>query len=367
MAIQQQYDPPGGLTDLDDTGLAEWSDWVSGTVDAACIGPQNHTNDRPRAQYYNLTKKDTAPDAKLQDVSWIAFPKVIKGGSSSDDARWATADGSRDVQDEYCEWSVDRRPDGKIIRVTFTCEGGKYWEVLAKHAPNSVVQLYRDHVNPAVRPEDLFDGNHNYIARNKWNSDTKQGVMHLIQPNNTLDAEIELAAAATIVRVIKNKELTGEQELIACSKYGEARRNSDPHIGGVVNGVARLKADVTLSNPVGLYFDGLSTEGWITPDGSKPESYWTYRRGGPKTPVRAVYEVPAEKGFVVGDITIGGQKIIYGAQIADFISIKLTAIACRFGQSAAGAMNGCVADVPGAAPANFVSRAGLLQLAQLPT
>ncbi|MEU4040287.1 hypothetical protein [Streptomyces collinus] len=165
--------------------------------------------------------------------------------------------------------------------------------------------------------------------------------MHLIQPNNTLGAEIELAAAATIRRVINGQELTTEQELIACSKYGAAERNSDPHIGAGVNALARQKADISLADPVGLYFDDLSTDGWETPDGSDPKSYWTYLRGDSEHRVRAVYEVPPDKAFSVGDITIGGRPIEFGAQIADFITIRLTGVACRFDDSTAQPQTAC--------------------------
>ena len=48
-------------------------------------------------------------------------------------------------------------------------------------------------------------------------------------------------------------ELTGAQELIVCSGYGEAGRNSDPFIGEQVNALARQRADITINNPVGLY------------------------------------------------------------------------------------------------------------------
>lgn len=33
------------------------------------------------------------------------------------------ADASRDVQDEYLEWSIIRDDENRIISVTFTCEG----------------------------------------------------------------------------------------------------------------------------------------------------------------------------------------------------------------------------------------------------
>jgi hypothetical protein len=336
------FDPPGGLTDLDEDGRAQWSSFISGIVDTAIAGNPRHTNDRPRAQFYNLTKTDTADDAQFQDVTWIGFPRQVKTSSVSNRQRWTRADASRDVQDEYCEWSVTRGSDGKITRVTFTCETPEYWELLAQTSPDTVVERYQEHVDVSVKRDDLFDASGGYIRRNKWNNSTTQGAMHLVQAANTLSAEIELAAAASIRRILQGRELTGEQELIECGQYGVQQRNSDPHIGGVVNSAARLKADLRLANPTGLYVNDLSTAGWATPDGSDPKSYWSYVRGTPEHPVRAVYEVPAERGFVVGDVTIGGRPIAFGAQIADFVSIKLTAVACRVGQSTAEPMPGCV-------------------------
>lgn len=348
------FDPPGDLTDLNDAGRKQWSDFISGVTDQAIAGRTDHTNDAPRAQYINLTKTDTGPDAAFQEVTWIAFPRVVELHSVSDKQRWQRADASRDVQDEYCEWSVTRRPDGKIQRVTFTSEGPEYWELLAASRPDVVLELYQQFVDPAVQHDDLFDAAGGYIRRNKWNNTTTDGAMHLVQASNTLGAEMELAAAASIVRVHGDHVLTGEQELIECSEYGVPDRNSDPHIGGVVNSVARQKADLALSNPVGLYLAGLNTAGWTTPDGSDPQSYWKVVRGSDANPVRAVYEVPEGKGFTVSDIQIQGRPIVFGAQITDFISIRLTAVACRFGQSPAQPMP-CVGplaqDQPLAAPA----------------
>lgn len=345
MATIARYDPPGGLTDLDEAGLRQWSDLVSAWVDSAIAGRKDHANDSPRSQFYNLLTTDTADDAKAQAVTWIAFPRQVKASSVSDHQRWSRADRSRDVQDEYCEWSVSRRADGTITRVTFTCEGPEYWTLLAETRPDRVVELYREHVDPAVRREDLFDASGAYIPRNRWNSTTADGAMHLVQASNTLGAEIELAAAATIVRDLGGRELSGEQELIRCAQYGVSERNSDPHIGGVVNSIARLRADIALSNPVGLYLAGLDTQTWSTPDGSDAGSYWKYTRGSGPTRVRAVYEVPETKGFAVGDVRIDGQPIEFGAQIADHISIKLTATACRFGRSAGEPVTGCVRDL----------------------
>lgn len=259
-----------------------------------------------------------------------------------------------DVQDEYCEWSVTRDPaTGKIQRVTFTSEGPEIWEFLASVNPDLVLSLYRQHINPQVQRDHLFSRGV-YRRRNLWNSSTSEGAMHLIQRANTLGAEIELAAGASLVRARADGSLlSGERELIECGAYGERERHSDPHIGALVNELARQKADVTLATPVGLYIAGLSVAGWAAPDGSDPLSYWKITRGTPQKALRAAYEVPADKGFTVSGVTINDDPIEFGAQIADFITIKLTGLATRFGQSAAAPLNGCVEEIapPGAAAA----------------
>ena len=58
--------------------------------------------------------------------------------------------------------------------------------------------------------------------------------------------------------------------------------------------------------------------------------------------LRAVLEVPQTKPFAVGDITIAGRRIEFGAQVADFITIKLTGVATRIGQSTVRPVTACV-------------------------
>jgi hypothetical protein len=342
-----RFDPPGHLDDFDGQQRVAWSDWISKMIDSARAGrPDEFDFDGPREQFFNPTRVDIAADQQPLDISWSAFPRLVKSSSVSDVQRWKTADGSRDVQDEYCEWSVQRDGRGKITRLTFTCEGPEYWEFLGTVAPDKVLTLYQKFVNAEVKREHLFDSE-GYVPRNRWNTSTQSGAMHLIQDSNTLSAEIELAGGSSVVRTRNGKELTDEQELILCGRYGESGRNSDPHIGERVNSLTRQKADVTLANPVGLYFNDFTPAGWSAPDGSDPKQYWRYVRGSQNSYVRAVYEVPQGRNFVVGDITINGRPIEYGAQVADFITIKLTGIACRFGKSTAKPMTGCRTLRPG--------------------
>jgi hypothetical protein len=345
-----RFDPPGYLDDLDDLQKGQWSQWVSNQLDEvrARDGAEDGlVNYGPRPQFFNPLKTPPGAGAVTQDITWTAFPRIIQLTSPDGVPRWRKADAGRDAQDEYCEWSVTRDPaTQKIVKVTFTSEGPEYWRFLAALDRDLVVRLYQQHVSPDVRPEHLF-AHDQYIERNRWNNSTESGAMHLIQRNNTLGAEIELAAAATIVRRRNGVVLTSAQELIECAQYGQAERHSDPKIGAVVNELARGKTDITLANPVGLCIAGLSVAGWETPDGSSALDYWKITRGTADKALRAVYEVPAPRNFVVGDIKINGRKIEYGAQIADFITIKLTGLAARIGQSRVPPVDGCVGRAPG--------------------
>jgi hypothetical protein len=346
-----QFDAPGFLNDVPGTTIKLWSELISKQLDDARNSDERSSgllNDGPRLQFFNPLRQPPAPDAEELDITWTAFPRILKISSTGDRQRWRAADSCRDLQDEYCEWSVERDPSSdKIVRVAFTSEGPEYWDFLAEQAPPTVLTLYKQHVSPMVKESDLFDSG-KYNRTNRWNNSTQLGAMHLIQKNNTLSAEIELAAAATIVRLRDGQPLTTEGELIKCSQYGNHDRNSDPHIGAEVNALARAKDDVTLANPIGLYIAGLSVDGWNTPDGSSALDYWRITRGTKEKALRAVYEVPLGKGFTVGDIEISGKKIEFGSQIADFITIKLTGLATRRGQSQVKPFDVCASPVSAA-------------------
>lgn len=357
----QQFSPPGNLDDFNADQKTQWSSMISDIFDQVIIGfPNEYDNDGPRNQFYNPLNTDPAPDLTSKVISWVGFPRKVKMQSPTDEKRWSKADGSRDVQDEYCEWSVKKDSSGKIASVTFTCEGPEYWEFLGQTDPNRVVELYQKYIDPKAKKDHLFNAEGKYQTRNKWN-DTGSGAMHLIQRNNTLYAEIELAAGSSVVRQINGKILTEQQALIKCGQYGNPERNSDPFIGSEVNTLARAGAMISLADPVGLYLDEFKTPGWETPDGSDPASYWKILRGASNSPVRAIYEVPADRGFVVGDIKINGKNIHYGAQIADFVHIKLTGIAQQIGQIEVKPLTAC--RTPKATPAHH----GMMPSAFIPT
>ena len=90
----------------------------------------------------------------------------------------------------------------------------------------------------------MFAADGSYEPYNKWNGvlSTTPGdpggglttvnpgcIMHLAQVNNTLGAEIDIAAQATVLRKDSGgNPITDQTKLCNCSKYGNPSRNSDP-------------------------------------------------------------------------------------------------------------------------------------------
>jgi hypothetical protein len=164
-----------------------------------------------------------------------------------------------------------------------------------------------------------------YNIYNKWN--TTHGIAHLNSPPNSLVAEIILGADASLLYVNpEGKALVEPEALIGYADYGGANRNSDPTIGATVNAIARLGAFITLRNPVGLYMDHIDLSGWVAPDGEAVDDCVRVVRGTPEMIERLVVEVPLARGFRVGDITINGEPIRYGGQIAECITVKLVGV-----------------------------------------
>src|ERR1700675_933299 len=164
-----KFDPPGFLDDLNVQGRQAWNQWISDQLDEARTRDGHADgllNYGPRPQFVNPLTNTPGADAVEKDITWTAFPRIVKINSISDKQRWRTADSSRDVQDEYCEWSVARDPQtDKITRVDFTSEGPEYWLFLAAMDPDKVIALYQKYVHPDVKASDIFQQGR-YVARN---------------------------------------------------------------------------------------------------------------------------------------------------------------------------------------------------------
>lgn len=89
-----------------------------------------------------------------------------------------------------------------------------------------------------MKDDDFFltdpsTGHQVYNPNNYWNTLSTTGtIAHLVQPNNTLSAQIDIAGQATVLRKDKKGKLvTGSDQLIRCSAYGNPGRHSDPQVG----------------------------------------------------------------------------------------------------------------------------------------
>ena len=318
------FSAPAGLAELPAGALASWSDRVARIFERVRADPY--------PQFYDPRDGDTPADHATKTVTWFGFPARLVVGAPSEEARWQRADASRDEQDEYLEWSVTRNADGKIVRVVFTCEVPEYWTHLHDEAPDLLLELCEQLTGTAVTLAQLRDGEGRYDPSSPLNSATTGDILHLQQSTNNLFAAVALVAGATILRrEADGTPVSDQQQLVICGGLGDPRRNSDPSIAAAVNDLAGQGAEITVADPAGLYIDGLVTGEMETPDGSDPASFWTIERGTPQRTLRARYEVPAGLGFTVGDVQLGGRPIAFGAQLADNVQMKVTAIASRLG------------------------------------
>ena len=384
----RRYDPPAFMTDFDRIAGARetWSNAMSGWVDEVIASVQQQLPAGAKCQFYNLVTNPQPGPLLEQEVIWSAFPRMLLNlygkekafaladkklyplSEANDPSRppFYTGDVWKNLfyrpLDEYCEWRVEKNDDGKIVRVTFTSEPPEYWQALhgdeladfngnpaypTKGDPNLVRELYRELVSPEVTladlqcPFDFVDEESGltiykkgcYNPYNKWNS--THGIMHLGQPNNALSAEVGLGGLATVIfHSASGAPVVLGEALICAGRLGGPNRTSDPTIASTVNDLARLGAAITLRNPVGLYMDGINLTGFTDPGGQPiPREFFKVIRGDEKLRLieRAVFEVPASEGYVVGDIKVGGEPLRYGGQLAERIQVKLVGLGSGLG------------------------------------
>jgi hypothetical protein len=202
----------------------------------------------------------------------------------------------------------------------------EYFEHLAERDEDRLLATYHELVGPHVKADELVVGGR-YRRDNVHNDSTQGRPAHLMQATNTLGAAIVLAAQATVLRHDADGEpVTSAMALVRCGRLGEPRRNSDPQIAAAVNDAAATGAEISLQDPLGLYLDRLLIGGLERPDGGDPAEFWTIERGTPQHTLRASYAVPPERGFRLGDMTADGRPIEFGAQLADRVVVRLTAL-----------------------------------------
>jgi len=355
------YLPPAGIDDFGERPTAgafkqQWHNYIANAIAA-----------RAGSGLFYDAQSEAGGEGPLP-IPWKGFPKSISEWFNADtdpngkQRAVATADvlaplarvrrkdtGERWLilhrqQDEYCEWHADRNAAGQITRISFTAEGPEYWQTLAKIDPDLLLELYRKHISAAVQREDLFwpsdmiDEETNQIAfragdYNRWNKWTTQlGAMHLTHPANTLGAEINLAADATVVyaAVAPTPPDTLPGRLICCAGYGGVNRSSDPLIGAGVNELARAGKSVTLANPVGLYMSDVPIGGLRGPGGEVADEQWckvVRASADQRLKLRVEVAPPPGAKFTLDQCKFEGTDLRHGGQIARRITMVLFGMA----------------------------------------
>jgi hypothetical protein len=316
-------------------------------------------------RFFSPAEREIPAGSIPANVSWSALPTSYDDLFSKRDDLFAFLDAQQPdqgnisrMQDEYCEWTVVRDTANKIIRVIFTSEPPEYYGLLfappagvdPNASQNLLIALYEHALGiTGISIKDLMNAQGEYDPYNKYNA---QGCIHMQQINNTLGAEVNIAARSSILRARGGKPITDAQGLIKCARYGDEKRQSDPNIGATVNSKASENRFVTLENPVGLYMTGLDTTGWSAPDKADPKTFWTVLRGTDtgnedrNMIVRAEFSVPNARGYTVSDIAIGGVPIRFGAEIAAHIGMRLGATVGPVSSLAPPRSIGCANDVP---------------------
>ena len=310
MALVTRYDTPASLRDLPAASAfyGAWHAFIAGRSAASTAGS-------PSGEFYDASEVDVAVAAQHR-ITWMAFPRALLVAGHRDDRRTAfTLGENRDVQEEYCEWHVDKNAAGKIRKVTFVTETPEYFEQLWAADPARVVALYRALVSPAVVQADLAGAGGAYNRRNHWNH--ADGIVHLIQSINTLNAALGLAQGSV--------NSGGARDNFEHSPG--PRTSVDPRVAMDISALARRALSITLREPIGLYITHWDDTGWTRPDGRPAGNYWRIVRGLPGMVLRLEYEVPPGAGFVVGDLHIGGRPIEFGGQLAEHVTVMIAGVA----------------------------------------
>ncbi|KAF5366654.1 hypothetical protein D9757_012764 [Collybiopsis confluens] len=175
-----RHDPPGFVEDLLPENRPGWSTIISAFMHTRRVNPTITPH------FYDATREIEQDPIVGASVTWLGFPRQVALDFPNDRRRWTVADGERQAQDEYLEWSIKRNAENKITKIVFCNEGPEYFEYLAQKQPDTLVKLYQD-LNPGldIKKADLFE-NGVYNPRNKWNSSTDTGsIGHLefcVQP-----------------------------------------------------------------------------------------------------------------------------------------------------------------------------------------
>jgi len=355
------YSPPANQNDLagktnEQRYLRDWSLMIEGIFKREIRALKQLLGTEPL--FFTEADHPLSAAIPTASVPWLGFPRGLLVGNNNDRAKaiaQAEVRGQRIVgyedaaltkrivrpyrqQDEYLEW-VPLKRNGKLAGFAFTAEGPEYWEHLAASDGATVRNLYS-----------MFTGRDVSWAELSWDRDVwarldngevtriyhkgeydpynrvnlEECAAHLTHPANTLGAEINLAARATVQRLdVQGQVLSERRRLACCSDFGDANRNSDPTIGLAANQTVRGGTSITLADPVGLYIQAFDKSRIADSAGNALDGWWVAKRGDTGRTLRAEFGPPIGSDLGIADVRVGGEPLSVGGQLAELTTMTL--------------------------------------------
>jgi hypothetical protein len=307
-----------------------------------------------------------APHAAMgrSTIDWIALPARVVGCLGREralallDWRGRFGDeGRRRVQEEYLEWRCIRDTDGRMARIEFTTEFAERWETLAATDPDRLCErvaeladepqasvpaseIFGDARPGTATPDELARGFQTTMVagRSPYNAGPK-AICCMVQPTNTLEAMVALAAAASACPAVKSR---GHHRAMTCSEAipilgGAAKdgRASDPLLVERIGRLAFEHRQVAFDDPVGTYIGGVEHGRLRTPDGeSVPIEWFTFSTAEGATvdptdslarPQRLVLEIPPGERMSLSDLSdvATEESLRFGGQVAELVQVVL--------------------------------------------
>ncbi len=357
-----RYDPPAFQKDFvgnpkETEFLQAWSDLIEASFRLEIKNLREILRQEPL--FFSEIDRQLDNSVPTASVPWNGFPRNIQLLANGDRAkqfqnaeiRGKTRIGFTDrtltqqieqpfrQQDEYLEW-VPIKKGGVVVKYAFTAEAPEYWEFLAEKDRAPVIALYSQFAGRNVdwselswdrdvwtvrnnRPVKLYEIG-DYNPYNPVN--LEECAAHLTHPANTLRAEIDLAARATVQRADTSGNLVTERRRLACcSNFGDPNRNSDPQIGATVNQSVRGGISLTLANPVGLYIQRFDRSRVADKDGKAIPDWWKIIRGLDGRVLRAEFGPPDNSPLKLDDVRVGNEPLTSGGQLAELITMVIYA------------------------------------------
>src|SRR4051812_41833187 len=167
------FRPPAGR--MEDFGLGReviaqrWNNYLHASLRQVAEAPENRSG--------SFFVPHDGDRSRRLEVFWDAFPSEFRRWFGTDERGRERANAAAETplenlvgyrrteagmkpvgvrvrqQPEYCEWFTERE-QGRLTRVTFTCESPEYWRFLAEQDPDLslIARLYSERLGRTVFP-----------------------------------------------------------------------------------------------------------------------------------------------------------------------------------------------------------------------